>query len=203
MLFLVEYASADSQTNIGLGVVNKIDDTTTNMSVVNGACDSLGNASGMANGTNGIVSITYRGEENFWGNIWSWEDGLNIECKGLHNAFFALGNFADDSKSSPYVDVGFQLAKSNGYVNAIGWSEKCDFGFLAMRTAGASNKPLNDYFYQSATYNGFLVSLLSGCWHCGLTAGAFCRSVINTSGARYRYIGGRLLFVPSGGKEIV
>lgn len=203
MLFLVEYASADSQTNIGLGVVNKIDDATTNMSVVNGACDSLGNASGMAIGTNGIVSITYRGEENFWGNIWSWEDGLNIECKGLHNAFFALGNFADDSKSSPYVDVGFQLAKSNGYVNAIGWSEKCDFGFLAMRTAGASNKPLNDYFYQNATYNGFVVSLLGGTWNNGLGAGAFSRYVSRTSGVRSRDIGGRLLFVPSGGKEIV
>lgn len=203
MLFLVEYASTDSQTNIGLGVVNKTDDNTTNMSVVNGACDSLGNASGMANGTNGNVSITYRGEENFWGNIWSWEDGLNIECKGLHNAFFALGNFADDSKSSPYMDVGFQLAKSDGYVNAIGWSEKCDFGFLAMRTAGASNKPLNDYFYQNANYDGFVGSMLGGTWDDGLKAGAFSRYVDADSGYWYRRVGGRLLFVPSGGKEIV
>ena len=203
MLFMVEYGSADSQTKIGMGVTTFTDDGTSNMSVVNGACDGFGNGSGMANGTNGQVSITYRGEENFWGNIWSWEDGLNIECKDLHNAFFALGNFTDDSKSEPYMDCGFQLAKSNGYVNAIGWSERCDFGFLAMRTKGASNKPLNDYFYQNAAYNGFVVSLLGGSWDGGSLAGAFYRYVSFASGVRARYIGGRLLFVPAGGKETV
>lgn len=196
MLFLVEYASSDSQTKIGMGV------TTHNMSVVNGACDTFGNSSGMANGENGKVSITYRGEENFWGNLWSWEDGLNIECKNLHNAFFALGNYSDDTKASPYMDVGFQLAKSSGYVNAIGWSEQCDFAFLAMRTTGASNKPMHDYFYQNASYNGFMVSLLSG-WYFGSDAGAFCRHVADTSGGVGPDCGGRLLFVPAGGKEVI
>lgn len=203
MLFLVEYASADSQTKIGMGVTTFTDDESSNMSVVNGACNSFGNGSGMANGDNGKVSITYRGEENFWGNLWSWEDGLNIECKDLHNAFFALGNFSDDIKTTPYKDVGFQLAKSSGYVNAIGWSEQCDFAFLAMRTTGASNKPLNDYFYQNAAYNGFMVSLLGGSWDGGSYAGAFCRDVSAISGYRGRDIGGRLLFVPSGGKEVI
>lgn len=202
MLFLVEYASADSQTVIGKGVTEFTDDGISNMSVVNGATDGLGNASGMANGVNGQVSVTYRGEENFWGNQWSWEDGLNIEAKSLHNAFFALGNFADDTGTSPYQDVGFQLAKVNGYVNAIGWSEKCDFAFLAMRTTGASNKPLNDYFYQNNEYNGFLASLLGGYWSYGLRAGAFHRAVNNAAGHRFRAVGGRLLFVPPGGKAI-
>lgn len=196
MLFLVEYASSDSQTKIGMGV------TTHNVSVVNGACDTFGNSSGMANGENGKVSITYRGEENFWGNNWSWEDGLNIECKNLHNAFFALGNYSDDTKASPYMDVGFQLAKSSGYVNAIGWSEQCDFAFLAMRTTGASNKPMHDYFYQNASYNGFMVSLFGG-WYFGSDAGAFCRHVADTSGGGGPDCGGRLLFVPAGGKEVI
>ena len=202
MLFLVEYASFDTQSKIGIGVASFTDDGTTNMAIVNGGTDNLGNESGMANGDNGKVSVTYRGEENFWGNIWSWEDGLNIEAKGLHNAFFALGNFADDTKAEPYKDVGFQLAKANGYVNAIGYSEVCDFAFLATRTSGASNRPLNDYFYQNNTYNGFLVSVLGGRWNYGSTAGGFSRSVNITASHRYRYIGGRLLFVPSGGKEV-
>lgn len=202
MLFLVEYASFDTQSKIGMGVVSFTDDRATNMAIVNGGTDNLGNISGMANGDNGKVSITYRGEENFWGNIWSWEDGLNIEANGLHNAFFALGNFADDTKAEPYKDVGFQLAKANGYVNAIGYSEVCDFAFLATRTSGASNRPLNDYFYQNNTYNGFLVSVLGGYWLGGSYAGSFARHVGNAAGDRYRRIGGRLLFVPSGGKEV-
>lgn len=202
MLFLVEYASFDTQSKIGQGVVGFTDDGSSNMAIVNGGTDALGNDSGMANGTNGQVSVTYRGEENFWGNIWSWEDGLNIEAKGLHNAFFALGNFADGVKTDPYVDVGFQLAKANGYVNAIGYSEVCDFAFLATRVSGASNKPLNDYFYQNNAYDGFLVSLLGGYWDSGAYAGGFYRYVHNAAGYRYRYFGGRLLFVPSGGKEV-
>lgn len=202
MLFLVEYASFDTQSKIGMGVVSFTDDGATNMAIVNGGTDNLGNISGMANGDNGKVSITYRGEENFWGNIWSWEDGLNIEAKGLHNAFFALGNFADDTKAEPYKDVGFQLAKANGYVNAIGYSEVCDFAFLATRTSGASNRPLNDYFYQNNTYDGFLVSILGGTWNYGSYAGGFCRTVHNAAGTRTRDLGGRLLFVPSGGKEV-
>lgn len=203
MLFLVEYASSDSQTKIGMGVTTFTDDGTSNMSVVNGACDTFGNSSGMANGENGKISITYRGEENFWGNLWSWEDGLNIECKDLHNAFFALGNYSDDTKASPYMDVGFQLAKSIGYVNAIGWSEQCDFAFLAMRTTGASNKPMHDYFHQSASYNGFMVSRLGGTWYAGSYAGAFSRNVDSTSSDWTRDLGGRLLFVPAGGKEVI
>ena len=205
MLFLVEYASFDTQSKIGMGVVSFTDDGATNMAIVNGGTDNLGNISGMANGDNGKVSITYRGEENFWGNIWSWEDGLNIEVKGLPNApnaFFALGNFADDTKAEPYKDVGFQLATASGYVNAIGYSEVCDFAFLATRTSGASNRPLNDYFYQNNTYNGFLVSILGGRWYDGSDAGGFSRDVYDAAGARYRYVGGRLLFVPSGGKEV-
>jgi len=202
MLFLVEYASFDTQSKIGIGVASFTDDGTTNMAIVNGGTDNLGNESGMANGDNGKVSVTYRGEENFWGNIWSWEDGLNIEAKGLHNAFFALGNFADDTKAEPYKDVGFQLAKANGYVNAIGYSEVCDFAFLATRTSGASNRPLNDYFYQNNTYNGFLVSILGGAWTYGSNAGGFCRRVYYAAGNRGRNVGGRLLFVPSGGKEV-
>jgi len=202
MLFLVEYASFDTQSKIGIGVASFTDDGTTNMAIVNGGTDNLGNESGMANGDNGKVSVTYRGEENFWGNIWSWEDGLNIEAKGLHNAFFALGNFADDTKAEPYKDVGFQLAKANGYVNAIGYSEVCDFAFLATRTSGASNRPLNDYFYQNNTYNGFLVSRLGGFWADGSAAGGFFRAVGNAASSRPRHIGGRLLFVPSGGKEV-
>lgn len=202
MLFLVEYASFDTQSKIGMGVVSFTDEGSATLAIVSGGTDNLGNASGMANGENGKVSITYRGEEDFWGNNWSWEDGLNIEGKDLHNAFFALGGFVDDSKATPYKDVGFQLAKADGYVNAIGYSEDCDFAFLATRTAGASNRPLNDYFFQNAKYNGFMVSRLGGAWANGSEAGGFYRGVNNVSKTRKRSIGGRLLFVPSGGKEL-
>ena len=79
MLIQVEYASLKSQATIGQGVVNKTDDGSTNMSVITGATSFLGNKSGRATGTDGLVSISYRGIENFWGNIWKWVDGINIQ----------------------------------------------------------------------------------------------------------------------------
>ena len=77
-MFAIEYGTFDTQTAIGLGVVNKVDDGTSNMSEPTGATFAIGNGSGMAVGTNGLVSVIYRGQENFWGNIWKWEDGINI-----------------------------------------------------------------------------------------------------------------------------
>jgi hypothetical protein len=196
MLFIIEYASFNTQDKIGLGIVNKTDDGSTNMSELTGATTNLGNASGIAAGTNGLTSVSYRGEENPWGNIWKWMDGLNIEAKGIHQAYWADSGFADDIKTSPYKNCGFTLAKANGYVSAFGYSEDCDFLFLPSEVIGGSNLPVGDYFYQNHNYNGFLVALLGGSWNSGSNAGAFYWYVNVTSSSRSRAIGGRLLYVP-------
>lgn len=197
ILFIIEYASFNTQANIGLGVVNKADGEG-NESEITGATTNLGNASGMADGTNGLVSVTYRGEENFWGNIWKWIDGLNIECKGIHQAYWADHDFQDNIKTSPYKNCGFTLAKSNGYVSAFGYSEDCDFLFLPSETVGNSSLPVGDNFWQNHTYDGFLVSCLGSRWNSGSHAGGFYWYVYSWSSYRTRTLGGRLLYVPQG-----
>ena len=205
LLFLIEYASFDSQGRIGQGVTNKPDvPTDDNNSKNTGATTFLGNASGMALGTNGLVSITYRGEENFWGNIWKWEDGLNVQNKSATDYGYAFFNQPDwrttypvDNTEADYKNVGFQIAQATGYASAIGWSEDCDFAFLATETAGASNIPMNDYFYVNKDSVSWFVSKLGGRWNYGLDAGAFYRYVNDTSGNRSRTVGGRVLFVPA------
>lgn len=196
MLMAIEYASFDSQFVIGRGVVDKIDDSSTNMSNNTGATTSLGNTSGSAFGTNGLVSISYRGRENPWGNIWIFNDGLNIEAKGIHEAYWADSGFVSDIKTTPYKNCGFTLAKANGYISAIGHSEECDFMYIPSETLGAENRPLNDYFYQNNAYNGFLVALLGGGWYDGSSAGACYLFAYNASSSRNRNIGGCLLCLP-------
>lgn len=198
MLMLVEFASFDSQTEVGQGVTGKASGTG-NESVNTGACDSFGSGTGRASGEDNLSPVIYRGEENFWGNIWTWEDGLNVENNGKGNPYFALGDFQDDIGTAPYKYCGFQIANANGYVDAIGYSEECDFLFLATRTTGASNQPLNDNFYQNVAGAPWTVSQLGGGWAYGLEAGAFSRSVHDAAANRYRGIGGRLVFVPAGG----
>ncbi|WP_024348453.1 hypothetical protein [Lacrimispora indolis] len=203
LLFLIEYASFDSQSVIGQGVVNVVEDSNdANSSINTGSTSFLGNASGMAPGTNGLVSISYRGEENFWGNIWGWEDAINVRNISITDFGYAYFNQPDyrtvnpaDSTDTNYKEVGFQIAPTTGYASAIGWSEDCDFAFLATETAGSSSIPLNDYFYQNKDYIGWLVSRWGGSWNYGLNAGAFCRIVGTAPSARY--IGGRVLFVPA------
>lgn len=197
MLFIIEYASFNTQDKIGLGIVNKTDDGSTNMSELTGATTNLGNASGIAAGTNGLTSVSYRGEENPWGNIWKWIDGLNIEIGGgVHEAWYADHDFADNVKTSPYKNAGFTLAKQNGYVSAIGWSETCDFLFLPTATIGDSSLPVGDYFYQDHAPTGWRIALLGGSWTVGLDGGAFCWRVNASSTFRSRNFSGRLVYVP-------
>ena len=197
ILFIIEYASFDTQANIGLGVVNKTDGEG-NESEKTGATTNLGNASGMAVGTNGLVSISYRGEENFWGNIWKWIDGLNVYIDPntrKTDAYWAAENFSDDTGSAPYKHVGFNLApNANGYVSAFGWSEECDFLFLPSEVLDNSALPVGDAFYSSQT--GWRVALLGGIWADGLGAGAFYWDVSSSSADRSRGVSGRLLYVP-------
>ena len=54
----------------------------------------------MAEGTNGRVSVTYRGEENIWGNIWNWLEGINVNrnsSKHVHEIYYADHGYKDDT----------------------------------------------------------------------------------------------------------
>lgn len=195
MLFIIEYASFNIQYKIGLGIVNKTDDGSTNMSELTGATTNLGNASGMAAGTNGLVSISYRGEENFWGNVWEWVDGLNIYNQS--DLYVADHDFVDDSSAEPYKDAGITLAKANGYVSAFGYNEEFDWLFFPSETLGDSALPAGDYFSQNVSSStGYRAARLGGYWANGSYAGAFYWHVNNTSSYRSQYIGGRLVYVP-------
>lgn len=200
MLFLVEYASFDMQSKIGAGVTNKpwLEDGV-NYSEVTGATTNLGNVTGAVTNVNGFNVISYRGEENFFGNIWKFVDGININAKGIHEAYIADNNFADDKLDGVYSNAGITLAKTNGYVSAFGYNEDYDWLFLASETLGNSSLPVGDYFYQNNTYNGgtgIMIARLGGSWNDGANAGGFYWSVSSVSGSLDRDFGGRLLYVP-------
>ena len=169
MLFQVEYASLNSQTAIGQGVVNIADDGATNMSVITGATSSLGNKSGGAVGTDGLVSISYRGIENFWGNIWKWVDGFNIS-NGFAYISNINGNFVSDIFTGQYIKVG-ELTHVNGYMSKALLNYNFDWGFVPAEALGTSSSKYADYYYQNAV--GAFVARLGGSWANGTTAGAF------------------------------
>ena len=202
MLFMIEYATLNTQTAIGNGNTQKTDDSATNMSEVTGATANLGNASGAVTNGNNINIVTYRGEENLWGNIWKWVDGINVYFNGEgtnNNVFVADNGFTESKNTSPYTDVGFVVPAVNGYMNAFGYSEDCDWLFMPSEVANGANSsvPVGDYFYSSTTGGaGYRVSHLGGAWYNWGDAGGFCWYVDGAPSARYRNIGGRLAYIP-------
>lgn len=176
------------------------------MAIKTGYTASLGNASGMAEGTNGKVSVTYRGVENGWGNIWKWLDGFNIyrdSTKSQHDLYYADHGYADDTGATPYRKFNATLCQTDGYVSAFAYEADGDMDclFVASEAKGASNWGFCDYFYRNASYTGWLAALLGGGWSVGAGAGAGCLGVADAASSRYRAVGARVLYVPDGNGE--
>lgn len=201
LLMLIEYASFDMQKAIGNGVTNKTDDGSTSMTEITGATVNLGNASGSVTNANGYNIVSYRGEENIWGNIWAWIDGMNEENPATFTTgdfgtlYVADHGFVDDSKVSPYKNTGIHPCYGNGYVSAFGYSEEFDWLFVPAEQTGNSTLPVGDYFWNQNP--GWRVTALGGEWNYGAYAGAFYWYLNDAASNRYRSIGGRLVYVPS------
>lgn len=199
LLMLIEYASFNMQTAIGRGNTDQ-SSSAANIQYT-GATVSLGNASGAVTNANGIQLISYRGEENFWGNIWGWVDGMNEENPDsfadgqVGTLYVADHGFVDETKANPYKNTGIHPVYGNGYVSAFGYSEEFDWLFIAAEHNGSDVLPVGDYAWNSNS--GWRVAALGGCCHNGSNAGAFCWHLDNAASRRYWSVGGRLVYVPS------
>lgn len=196
MLMLIEYATFNMQSVIGNGAVGKTDDGQTSMTENTGTTITLGNASGSVVNDNGIQMVSYRGEENFWGNIWWWIDGINHYANattGECDTYVADHGFSDDSKAAPYEDTGMCAKYGNGYISAFCYSEDFDWLFLPGEHNGNTALPVGDYCWNS-NGTGWRVAVLGASWCSGLSAGAFDWALNNASSVRYRIIGGRLVY---------
>ena len=213
---MVELGTMNTQTAIGQGVVSISDNASYNCSSYTGSTASLGNTTGQATktineiggtettyDTSGKLSITYRGVENPWGNIWKHIQGVNIWGDGTMGGGqpFVANNFTfNESKNSDnYEGVGFTLANADGYINAMGYgNEEFDWLFMPSEIGDTSALPVGDYFYKTANLNGYRVARLGGTWVSGAGAGGFCWHCSSGVGYRYRNIGGRLSYTPTG-----
>lgn len=218
LLMIVEMGMMNLQTAIGQGVVNLPwstgSDTTSSYAGATGSTASLGNGTGRATKTttyeggkatdytvDGKTSICYRGVENFWGNIWKFAYGVNIwgngKMAGGMPYICSDFNYAEGKNTDNYEGAGFTVTKANGYISAMGYSTKYDWLFMASECLGNSSLPVGDYTYITENLNGYRIALLGGSWNGGSYAGGFCWALNNGVGSRFRYVGGRLVYVPT------
>ncbi len=201
ILFLVEYASFNIQEKLGAGVTTKTDDGATSMTEITGATTTLGNKSGQVINTNGYSVVAYRGEENPFGNLWKWVDGINTNNESTFaegdtgTIYVADHGFKDNSGDAPYHEVGFSSVYLEwSYISAFGYAEDDDWLFYPTEGKGNSSLPVGDC--GQVVNPGWRVARLGACWYFGSVSGLFFLPVSSGSGHRYRDIGGRLLYVP-------
>ena len=197
LLFIIEYASFNTQEKLGSGRTGVADDGATSQTSNTGATQTLGNKSGSVD-VDGYAIPTYRGEENLWGNIFSIVDGFTLEGKGKHNGWYALGDYRENGIDGSYKPFGFTIAKANGFIKYFGYSEDADFAFIPGATNGGANSalPVGDYLYQNNAYDGFLVARLVGGWSGGAGAGLFGWALDGAFSRRFRSVGARLVYAP-------
>ena len=218
MLMIIEMGMMNLQTAIAQGVISLPwttgSDTTSSYAAATGSTASLGNGTGRAEKTttyeggvakeytvDGKTSVCWRGKENFWGNIWKFVYGINIWGNGKMGGgqpyICSDFSFAESKNSGNYEPAGFTVTNTNGYISAMGYSTACDWLFIASECLGNSSLPVGDYTYVTVNLNGYRVARLGGYWNSGGIAGGFYWTLTDGVGARYRIVGGRLVYIPT------
>lgn len=215
LLMMIEVGMMNSQTGIGQGVVSIPDNSAYNCSSLTGSTANLGNATGQATETineiggsettysiNGKVSVSYRGVENPWGNVWKHVQGVNIWGDGTMcgGQPYVANNFAFNNfkHSDNYEGVGFTLPNANGYINAMGYgSEDFDWLLMPSEIGGTSSLPVGDYLYTVSNLNGYRIAKVGGGYGSAPSAGVFYWDCTYAFNAGFRTLGGRLVYIPT------
>jgi predicted heme/steroid binding protein len=196
LLMLIEYGTFYIQNiaEVGPGITN-----VANWPAYNNyypiAPSGNGNAIGSASGDNAGSTVAateagkyskYRGIENFYGHLWKFVDGININ-NGKVYVTNTLVSWVDDT-STGYTDTGMTFATSSDYQKTLVQSGRV----LGPATVGgASNTYITDYYWYNS---GWRVLLAGGRSDNGTDAGACSLNAIDGSGIAYQTVGARVAF---------
>lgn len=200
MLMAVEFALFDMQSAIGWGAVALPYVQNTNCALNTGKTSALGNLTGGAEGLSGQSSISYRGMENPWGNIWNLVQGINeyMDSNGMFHGFVCDDyNFSENKSTGNYKSIGYMLSCNDGFISAFGYSPEYDWLFIPSENNGTNQAPVGDtYWSGSANRNTWRNFPLGGGSLGALNSGAFYLSLDYLFSYHGCSIGGRLIHTP-------
>lgn len=154
-----------------------------------GQCDELGMKSGTSN-NDGCHSMTYRGIENVFSNMWTAIDGLNIKD---YVAYICddPSQYASDKFAAPYKAIGYtNLETTSVYPSKLGYDENNPEVALPTEANGSSGTGTCDYYWCA---EGNRIAFVGGAFDYGASAGFFSWPLSNGSGTSYWSCGARLL----------
>ena len=194
LLYLVEYASFYTQSVIGAGITNVTDWSAYNTIYPlarSGNSNGIGNATDNTAGSTSALTestkyMSYRGIEQWYGHLWKYVDGININA-GRPYATNVRANFADDTTIN-YTDLGATMGTVSGYQNTL---IQIGRGFLPASVGGTSSTKITDYYNYAV---GWRVLVVGGSSSDGVQAGSFYVDADFASTALHSYIGGRVTY---------
>ena len=200
LLYLVEYQDFNSQEMIGEGRTTLSGGSWDTSSYI--GISGKSNADG--NGTNsndsstlgGDAYMTYRGIENWYGNMWEMRDGWTVnDVSASQLIMYATNNDADfaDTGSTNMTVIYDDTSPhaSGGYISGLA---DISNGFIGNAMSGASNTYVGDYYWQYADGSGWSLPMVGAYASYGSRAGAFALYVISASSHSDVHISSRLAF---------
>lgn len=195
VLFIIEYATFNSQNAVGLGAVNKAA-SSLNLAEQTGATLLLENNTGTIINTNNVQFTSYRGEENLWGNIWTYIDGVNVTTSedSRTQLCIADNNFVDSASS--YKNTMITPCLINGYISRFGYSADYDWLFVPTENIGNNSLPIGSYAWGIGESKAECKSFkLGGSWYESTNAGIFCFSMNGIPSSHWSSFGARLQYI--------
>lgn len=197
LLCMIEYGTMNIQGSLGEGRTRLSGGSWIGGSYIGitGLSNSLGNGSGnvtyVGDADDAAADgsfMSYRGVENFFGNIWKFADGVlfqnNVPYINQHPSTY-------DSTTLGANDIitGVTMTASDGYARTLGNSYK---GFFPTSVSGGSSAAgTTDYFY--ANDAGELgIALVGANAAGGLSAGPLCLFASTVASGVYAALGGAL-----------
>ena len=219
MLEIIEFGMFNGQVALENGITN-LSSTASNVcgAATTGSTNSLGNTTGYAlstsvevngtitnNTTAGKRSISYRGMENPWGNIWRFIGGVivsgHLSDGGGIPYICEDFSYTPDSIGSNYHSTEFSLPSKQSWISAMGYGNpEYDWVYMPADCSDNANSasPIGDMIWTVTNLNGNCIAAISGMWTSGTNCGPFYYGCDRTaSAASYNSYSARLMYIPT------
>ena len=184
LLYLVEYADYNSQAKLGQGNVNNT------VAITSGECNTLGMKSGTYGDNDKKHSVTYRGIEDIFGNVWQYVDGINIK-EYVTYICTDQTQYAVDTFTGCYKPVGYtNLNMTQGYPSKLGYDADNPLVATPIASGGSDSTYISNYYWSGP---GNRTVLVGGGWLNTSQDGLWLWNVINASSHINTTVGARLL----------
>ena len=189
-LYLLIVRNFNSQSAVGRGICDHANTRNTT-----GGANTFGwlNTGSPRKNDGFNTAVCCLGIENFWGNIYVWEDGI---IRNSNRQFF-MAQYADqyNSDATGYEYIAQASPTADGYQGRCAGIPK--FIFMPdASTVAADGRGESTYMcdYQWIDESRTVIAVFGGHWYLRSKVGAFCRSLCYPVSDAETYVGSRLCF---------